>query len=96
MTAKAVAWAWRQALGEPLRKLVLLLIADEANALGEATIETFDFADLCGCSEADVQRCLWDMARLGVLLIKHEGGENTLWGVELNLEIERPTWGGDR
>lgn len=68
VSARATAWAWRQAIDDPSAKLVLLSLADEANDDGECFTSTRDaIAARCGVSVATVKRRVAQLAAAGLL-----------------------------
>lgn len=88
MTMKVVAWAWRQVVASPLQKLALVLLADEADNLGIATVEYEDLAALCCCPQGAFEDAVAQLAKRGLLTITHDAGRNYLRGISLNLEVE--------
>lgn len=56
MSIHAAKWAWAQKVGHPTRKLVLVALADHANADGECWPSMRLVADFAECSPRTVQR----------------------------------------
>lgn len=64
MPAETIAWAHQTQCADPLTKLVLLMLADQADAEGVALIEPHQFTSLCCCSLDELKTALrWHLER---------------------------------
>lgn len=93
MSIQAMTWAFRQSVGSPIDKLVLIMVANEADTHGCANVDPFEMGEANGLTAAEVVESLRKLAGLGYLEVEHDGATEWRWGLRLNLIVERPVWG---
>lgn len=70
MSVHVSSWAWKQKLGDPGLKLVLVKLADNADDHGYSRWRQERLADECEMSRATVQRKLTKLRELGLIEIE--------------------------
>lgn len=70
MSVEVAAWAWKQKLGNPGLKLVLVKLADNADQDGYSWWKQERLADECEMSRATVQRKLKELRERGYLTVE--------------------------
>lgn len=82
MSIKIMSMVWDIDLGNPIRKLVMLKLADNANDHGVCWPSMSKIADQCNCSVRSVGRHIDDMANEGMILIKKEIGRHNTYVIQ--------------
>lgn len=90
MSWKASAWAAKNRVGNPTRKLVLLALAENANADGYSPVGHAYLADVAECSEKSVQRALDALESMGLLIRRRRRKSNgRLGGYDMWLQLHQ-------
>lgn len=79
MKQKAFEWAWKQKAGTPARKIVLMALADHADADGKAIVSTDQLRDDTGLSERGVEISLRHLERMGLTVREFRKAEDGRW-----------------
>ncbi|MCL2899764.1 helix-turn-helix domain-containing protein [Brenneria tiliae] len=93
MSMNLMAKAMNQKVGNPLRKLVLLKLADNANDKGECWPSYQHIADQCECSRSAVKSHITTLIKMGFLTKENRLGENNGKGNTSNvyyLKLDNP------
>lgn len=91
MSIKYMTWAWEQPL-PPVKKLILLKLADNANDAGIAFPAIRTVAAQCSISPRTAQRIIHSLSERG--LVRIENRFRTDGSQSSNHYILRPHWGG--
>lgn len=75
MSVEAMAWAWRQRVGNPTRKAVLIALADHADNTGVCWPGHDGIAEKCEVSRRTVIRQIEQLARDGLITVEHRRGQ---------------------
>lgn len=70
MSFEAMAWAAKSECGNSLNKLCLLMLANYANAEGEAYPSYKRLAEMCSCNDRTIMRSIKSLEELGMVKIK--------------------------
>lgn len=85
MSIKIMSKVWDIDLGNPIRKLVMLKLADNANDHGVCWPSMSKIADQCNCSVRSVGRHIDDMASEGIITIKKEVGRHNTYVIQTSV-----------
>lgn len=90
MSYKVSAWAVRNRVGNATRKLVLLALAENANADGYSPVGYAYLADVAECSPKSVQRHLEALESMGLLIRRRRRKpDGHLGGYDMWLQIHQ-------
>lgn len=74
MSMMLMVKAMQTKVGNPLRKLVLIKLADNANDLGECWPSHQHVSDQCEISKTSVRNHIRELERMGLLTVEHRDG----------------------
>lgn len=74
MSHVATVWAWKQKTGSPMRKLVLLQLADASDKLGRSRYSVHKMAKQAETAERTVQRHISGLVEIGLVEVVRQGG----------------------
>ena len=97
MSNAALNWAWDQTAPTSTAKLVLVALADHANADGECWPSMGSVASLAQCSTRQVSRCIEALEDAGLVSRRRRRGKGgRLGGYVYLLPLDRPADTGDQ
>ena len=74
MSMMLMVKAMQAKVGNPLRKLVLIKLADNANDMGECWPSHQHVADQCEISKTSVRNHIKELEKMGLLIVEHRDG----------------------
>lgn len=77
MSVHATSWAWRQKIDDPVAKLLLLKLADQANDDGVCWPSRATLAEAIETSEATVKRRVKVLVELGLIEVRQRWSEQS-------------------
>ena len=83
MSLHVSSWAWRQFVGDPAAKIVLLKLADVANDEGECWPSQRYLAEECEMSDRNVRFKIQKLEQLGLIQVKRTKREDGGWNVNV-------------
>ena len=93
MSNEALSWAWGVPCA-PTAKLVLVAIADRANAAGECFPSSRDIVERTGLAERTVRLSLRELERIGALRTDFRAGRSTIYVVSMDAQRGASDAGG--
>lgn len=95
MSLEATIWAWRQDVGNPIRKLILLHLADASAPENgwRSWYSLSKIAERCNCSRAAVSKHLAAMVEDGVIMLVSRGDQKSRKSAVYQLNVTPITIG---
>ncbi len=92
MSMMLMVKAMETKVGNPLRKLVLVKLADNANDLGECRPSHQHIADQCKISRSSVKNHIRELSKKGLLTIEHRKGPKGSSSNIYHLTLDKPKY----